>query len=170
MCQSTILACKRGTSELFLQKQTSAQNRGPMGRPIRIFAMMKPSIEAMAMPNVLTDIFPHRTLDKLHISETVEIASVEMCSLPQNPTIEKTDTHDEATKAKIVHSYLPDTMSDDVEPMENREGKPLTVEEEGALEEDKIDNCEPKPSNLKRKRRLIVMQMIKKATQNLIQR
>ena len=46
---------------------------------------------------------------------------------------------------RIVHRYLSETTFDDVEPLEYWKGEPLAVMQEEMLEEEKIEDNEPRP-------------------------
>lgn len=78
---------KKGASEPFLHEQTSVQDYGLMGSIFRIFVTMRSSIKAISASNVLMGILPCVILAKLETGDTVEVGSVEKCSLTQHPAI-----------------------------------------------------------------------------------
>lgn len=52
-------------------------------------------------------------------------------------------------RPRIIQRYPAEITFDDVEPLEDREGEPLTMTGKGILEEDVMEENDPGPSNWK---------------------
>ena len=152
MEEGSTLAYKRGASEPFLQRANKRTVPWTQRTSRSSTLTTKPLIEAMAASNVPTDILPCVIIAKLETGETVEMASAAKCSLSQGPTIMRPVIMLKLLNPRIVHRYPPETTFDDMEPLEDREGEPLAVEEKDALREEWMRDDEPGPSNRKRGR------------------
>ena len=113
--------------------------------------MAIPSTNEMPATKILQEALPCLILAKTKSGRTVEVASAAMCSFTKQPGLVKKVLLIRLLRPKIVERYLDGPEFEDVEPYEDREGKPLIIQGRGEMPEMMRDD-ESGPSNQKRPR------------------
>ena len=105
----------------------------------------------MPATEIPQEALPCLILAKTEAGETVEVASVAMCSFTKQPGMVKPILLLRLLRLKIVERYPDGPEFDYIKPLEDREGEPFIIRGEGQVP-GKMRDEEPGPSNRKRPR------------------